>query len=608
MHRLLPFRLPHWCILLLCGLCACQSPTPDSAHIALSNALAKADTLPADQVYALALTLPTATIQDSFYTQVFHRIDSTMQIELLRQNLEYYQRLRGGHPGPDALLLFRYSGIDFLEGSMAASERKVRQALAIPNVTRNSNFHRDLLIALASSQRTQGKLLESTDAYIQALQLAEAGSDTVDIADSYLDLAQNYMLDENAAKAQEYGQRALSVYQQLDDTQYQAYCYLLLGRASMAQRDTNAALSYIEKSVAIREELQEPGDLIEGYIGLAGQLYYMRQFERAYQAAETARQWYQKAPIPFWEGNVEHMMGSSLYQLKQYKSAKIHLFAALHATQRTHHTGGVQKAYEQLAQVFKKENRPAEALDYFEKSSALKDSLLSVEKERIIQELNIRYETVQKEARIAEVEEQQKITFLWAAVVFLTLIIALGTVILLFMQVRQRRRELEQAAQLAKARALLQDKALVRSAEALQDKDNELVQSTQLLALKNQLIAELEMRMAEQAQAAEQDAAQPGAAPIYRMKILTEADWQQFRTGFDQRFPGFLYGLRARFPELTTGETRLFLLLKLGFDTKEMAGILGISLESIWKNRQRLRKKLALDEVTDFDAFILAFH
>ena len=158
MHRLLPFRLPHWCILLLCGLCACQSPTPDAAHIALSNALAKADTLPADQVYALALTLPTATIQDSFYTQVFHRIDSTMQIELLRQNLEYYQRLRGGHPGPDALLLFRYSGIDFLEGSMAASERKVQQALAIPNVTRNSNFHRDLLIALASSQRTQGKL------------------------------------------------------------------------------------------------------------------------------------------------------------------------------------------------------------------------------------------------------------------------------------------------------------------------------------------------------------------------------------------------------------------------------------------------------------------
>ncbi len=531
-----------------------------------------------------------------------------MQIDLLRQNLEYYQRLRGGHPGPDALLLFRYSGIDILEGNAAAAEAKAQQALDLPGVKKDTVLYRDLLITLGSSRRSQGKLLESTDAYIQALQLAEAGRSRLDIADNYLNLAQNYMIDENATKAQEYGQRALLVYQQLQDTLYQAHCYLLLGRANMAEKDTSVALAQLEKSVELREKVQDPGSLIEGYLALSDQLSYMEQHERSYRAAEMAMQWYQKAPIPFWQSNVEHMLGVSLYHLGQKESAKIHLLAALYAAQRAHQTKGIQRAYEHLAVVFKKEGRPVEALDYFEKSSALKDSLFSIEREKSTQELNIRYETAKKEARIAEVEKQQQITYLWGAVSFLTLIIALGAVIFLFMRVRQRRRELEQAAQLAETRALLQDQALARSATALQNKDEELAQSTQLLDLKNQLIADLEMRIAEHKPPTENaDAAPLETMPLYSMKILTEADWQHFRDGFEQSFPGFLYHLRSHLPPLTTSETRLFLLLKLGFDTREIAGILGISIESVWKSRQRLRKKLALKETIDFDEFIRTF-
>jgi len=52
------------------------------------------------------------------------------------------------------------------------------------------------------------------------------------------------------------------------------------------------------------------------------------------------------------------------------------------------------------------------------------------------------------------------------------------------------------------------------------------------------------------------------------------------------------------------------LLIKLGFDSREMADIQGISVETIWRSRNRLRKKLKpadTGEMGGFDQFIQQF-
>jgi DNA-binding CsgD family transcriptional regulator len=91
---------------------------------------------------------------------------------------------------------------------------------------------------------------------------------------------------------------------------------------------------------------------------------------------------------------------------------------------------------------------------------------------------------------------------------------------------------------------------------------------------------------------------------LYQFKILTEGDWQQFKMLFDKVHPGYINGLRKKFPDLSPAEERQFLLIKLDIDNKECANMLGISAPSVKKNRYRLKKKFNLAEQDSLDDFV----
>lgn len=73
--------------------------------------------------------------------------------------------------------------------------------------------------------------------------------------------------------------------------------------------------------------------------------------------------------------------------------------------------------------------------------------------------------------------------------------------------------------------------------------------------------------------------------------ILTEDDWLAFKKLFEEVWPGYFDQLQADYQDLSPAETRLLALTKLNISSKNMANMLGISLESLRKARYRLRKK-----------------
>lgn len=77
--------------------------------------------------------------------------------------------------------------------------------------------------------------------------------------------------------------------------------------------------------------------------------------------------------------------------------------------------------------------------------------------------------------------------------------------------------------------------------------------------------------------------------------ILTEEDWQKFKTNFEIITPNYIYRLRQKMPQITPGEQRIILLAKLRFNTKEMANATGVSSETIRSVISRMRKKFRLD-------------
>jgi DNA-binding CsgD family transcriptional regulator len=88
------------------------------------------------------------------------------------------------------------------------------------------------------------------------------------------------------------------------------------------------------------------------------------------------------------------------------------------------------------------------------------------------------------------------------------------------------------------------------------------------------------------------------------MKILTTNDWLRFRERFNEQFPQFVDKIKVQLPKLTPSEMRLVMLIKIGFDTLEVANVIGISTDSVYTSRYRLRKKLELMDDADLEHFI----
>jgi DNA-binding CsgD family transcriptional regulator len=93
---------------------------------------------------------------------------------------------------------------------------------------------------------------------------------------------------------------------------------------------------------------------------------------------------------------------------------------------------------------------------------------------------------------------------------------------------------------------------------------------------------------------------------LNKSTILTEDDWNKFKELFEQVYDSFFTRLREKLPDLSQAEIRLACLIKLKLSTKEIAGILGVSPNTIKTTRYRLRKKLNMLEETSLEDIILS--
>lgn len=91
---------------------------------------------------------------------------------------------------------------------------------------------------------------------------------------------------------------------------------------------------------------------------------------------------------------------------------------------------------------------------------------------------------------------------------------------------------------------------------------------------------------------------------LYESIILTEDDWVDFKRLFENVYPDFLSRLQQQHSSLTIAEVRLLALMKMNLSVTEMANMLGILPQSVRKTRQRLMKKLQIEDHKKLHPFL----
>jgi ligand-binding sensor domain-containing protein/DNA-binding CsgD family transcriptional regulator len=94
---------------------------------------------------------------------------------------------------------------------------------------------------------------------------------------------------------------------------------------------------------------------------------------------------------------------------------------------------------------------------------------------------------------------------------------------------------------------------------------------------------------------------------IIEHELQGDQHWNEFEEIFNQLHDNFMQRLKTSFPELTPRDMRLCAYLRMNFNTKEIAPLLGISVRGVEDTRYRIRKKMQLPSETNITEFILTF-
>jgi tetratricopeptide (TPR) repeat protein len=290
---------------------------------------------------------------------------------------------------------------------------------------------------------------------------------------------------------------------------------------------------------------------------------------------------------------------------------------------RSSNTNDLSYVFAKLSDTYARQGQYKAAYDAMQSSLKIRQKMFDDKQIQAMAVAKSELQLEQTQHRLAQSEQQHQNERLQKLVVVLMLSLALGAAMALFLRQRNRRRILEQENQLleqdkkllaqenelAQARALLSEQALQASQVTLKNTQDELDTTAQLLTLKNQLIEELELRLTQEHLPPKEEIPHEAAEnhKLAHIKILNEKDWVRFRERFEQHIPGLFQSLKDHYPSLTSAEIRLFMLIKLNFDTLEISEALGISKESVWRSRHRLSQKLGLAETKDLDGFVGSF-
>lgn len=309
-------------------------------------------------------------------------------------------------------------------------------------------------------------------------------------------------------------------------------------------------------------------------------------------------------------------LGECYLCLGQLDSAAFFLEESL----ATPDTGNLAKGYELLSEVYGQKQFYEKAWLAGKENIQLIKAKITSDRIKATADADARYQLSQRAHQIQVLQSQRKIDRQKSFIVLLVVSFLAGLLLLLYQRQRikhqltaqeknaleQEKQLLDQAKQIAETNERLRTQELLLAQKNLVETKAQLHASNDMLSLKDQIIEELHLRITDVKARSNNNNGIPDTH-LTSMKILTPGDWVKFQKCFNEQLPGMIPKMQQTFPTLTSAETRLFLLIKLGFETSEISETLGIARDSVWRSRHRLSKKLNLTDTSLLDTFISDF-
>lgn len=464
----------------------------------------------------------------------------------------------------------------------------------------------NILLEMPYARGQQVNYADTYDDLWKALFLADDLNNDALRASIYNQLGRLYSFFKKREEAFKYLNTALKINQGLvekgllDDSEL-GYNYYLLGATYRELGEPELAKMYLDSiSIGNSSRVDRVG------------IPYLN-FEKAFVLSQEnqnteALELFQEIEPWFIENRPSYLVLVYTYWGDAYasesESEKLYLNALDASGKYNSHLDFIPLIHERLAKLYQRRGDFEKALanlqrakeidaQFFDSRSEKNRSLLEIKDEfRLEKE---RQERVIQNQRMAQLEQEDEILLLqWiilaGALVFLILI---GLIYLRQLRARhkaekqliQRSKELE--IQKAKELLELKNKELATSALQLVEKDEFLKEIKNRLKGENGNIKTTEINQV-----------------LKSISHSNQNNWEEFKLRFTSVNEKFYNKVTNQYPKLSQADQKICALIKLNFSSKEMARLLGISVESVHTTRYRLRKKMGLDRSVNLEEFI----
>ncbi len=540
---------------------------------------------------------------DSLYRTLFISLFKEDKCRLIEQHLIEYQKISGKSKIHGAVTNL-FTGFVLCDKSEYDSAiQYVDKALRFFTIDQYPNEYLVALRIKAICYSSKGIYDLAIQLRYQTIQLCENKNDTIGEYVELGELGIAFLMNKDYNKASKLIESSLQYFQVNKDEVYEAYFLSAKSVVLYLNNAFDSAIVVAKKSLDLRIKNDDVDGQAESYNNLA--LAYMGKgdWRRAKDFLQQSINLYllddKEGQIPIILQN----LATCYDRLNMSDSALAKIHESYEISRRKGLLEEEMSAIQMLSEFYKKRGDCKKSFDYYRQFNMLEDSLFSSKKQKVIQGLSMKYETSKKEEKIKLLEKDRQIQMQnkWMLVGLLVASVLIGGVLLLLLMFRNRKNK-----EIFKSKEKLRQSELTQVKNELDFNKKELEGFMLNFIEKTKLISELEAKLDVLSENSEGrfPNIDKNISELTQMKILTEDNWAQFKIHFEKAYPGLIQHVKESYESLSPAELRMFLLMKLNIDSKEIASILGISIESVKKTRYRLKKKMELKEEDDLNDFV----
>jgi len=502
-------------------------------------------------------------------------------------------------------------------GHLKKAEKHAKKAIELYSKIKDSTGLADSKINLAKIYNKTGNNKLALKYLMQSLNTYTTEKDNFQQGQLYGIIGNIYMESGQKRKAKKYQLLSIQTLKDYKNTAMYADAVNNYGISLYTEKNYNQALHYFKEAYKVYKNLDKKDAMAAAQQNIGISYVYLGKTNKGLSLLHQSLKYFESANYFNDQISVLTDLGDAYSYTGKAPAAEQYLIKAHKLADSIKNTFYMKETLRLLFVMFERHQNYKKSLHYYKSYIHLRDSLDSKDIKKQMNELEVKYQTLQKEKEIQRLRDQEIIDKnnkrLLTGGIFSSIII-FGLIIFRIQTKRKKNAEIHRQKLLVAGKekelveVALQKKELLEKQlrSELEFKNKQLTTHALNMMHKNQLLKEITDHIDDQ----KKFLGNQGKKELNSIKrqlkqgLNIDKDWDLFKIYFEQINQSFFDKLNKINPKLTVSDIRLSALTKLNLSIKEIATVLNISPQSVKNGKYRLKKKLYLSDVQDLNQFL----